>query len=1030
MKALLFGVSFLFSLSAWPTNHFVIETRSALSVDQQARLERQIQGKLIPFSASSGYFSRVYSTETTWSALQLTQLQGVVRVESVSQIETYAVIPNPKTPAPTQDPLSVYQWALQNHGQVVTVDVDDITTHPRPGLVGADVQLGAVQSLKLERNPLVAVIDYGVDLNHPDLKAQIFQNSAECGEDGTIPLNPKEDKDNNGFIGDCQGWNFTSEKGTNRVIDDTGHGTHVAGIIAALSNNELGISGVHSQIRILPLQVLKKTSSGRDFSSRSDWLARAILYAVKMKADVINMSLGWPLFLDQKHLREAVKEALKAGVVVVAAAGNNNHSAPIFPCAYDGVLCVGSINNDGSASAFSNFGSHVDLLAPGDQILSLLPMNMQPDFFSVQGYEIKSGTSQAAPYVSALAALLKAKNPEHSSRQILAQLLTTAKPLPDSKKHFAGGLIQMTKALSASATALVRPVFKETRLALVNTAEKSFRIEIPVENLSSSPGKAEILITSENADIQWKKNLFSLNLDAWQTEKIVLVGSFSNLEASNQLRLKVQIQTAQQIQSYLHDVELARDISQDPEVVRIALPAEISKSLRTISARGLSNPKKLYYVQVVAKDKTTLTLYELQANQFHTLGQLELPFVQSLLSFVQTDKNQNGLLDFEIQAVLVHKTKDEKGKEQEEKSVQFFHFDEQLKPLWGSLSVWKFNVESALLPQQQVEGLQLKHPELGALELPVFFAQGTTPKADQNQDPFTQPDLSVSTRLYYLTPSVKDGVVTLKTRILDSEENISAWRKQLKLSFFKTIDVLFQLKGQKLILSVGEGFQRDVWLMSYRAVGGKLKFDFQSVPSQNVLNGYFVDEMIDLQFGNKVKNIFVGQYSPLRWDILGLDQQKLVPLQSLVPSDRSESLQVYIKSFTDMDQIYSFVQTPSEVLLQTTGPAGTRQQTYPFHVSTFISQDIFSERAFPAVTELGGKVSPALLIDSSQITAQHIFLLTTDGKKLIVPIRTSLHLPNHCQAMNPLSATKESSGKFLFLCELENKKMELWSLSM
>lgn len=1020
LNLLVILIASLIAISASAKTSLVIEMTRPLTASEIQILQKQLQGTLSGFGKSSDYFSRIYSIETNLNTEQVSNHPLVKNIESVTQVETFGIIPRDGAQPPTQDPLSIYQWGLHNSEQVISVDVDDITTKRRPGLKNFDVQATEARSLQFPRNPVVAVIDYGIDINHPDIKEHIYMNDSECS-DGAVPINPKEDKDGNGYIGDCQGWNFTSgDKGSNRVIDDSGHGTHVAGVIAAIPNNGVGISGIHSQIRILPLQVLKKVSSPKDFSSRSDWLARAVLYAAAMKVDVINMSLGWPLFLDQKHLREAVQTALKAGVVIVAAAGNNNHDAPIFPCAYKGVICVGSVNNDGRISDFSNFGSHVDLLAPGDNVLSLLPMNMQPDYFSVQGYEVKSGTSQAAPAVSAAAALLKAQN-QWNARQVLAKLLTSSQAVIDAKKTFSGGMLQISSALNARQKSLVRPVLKETRIVLANLQERSFQFPLEVENLSATNESAQIQISVLGNEFSLSQRAFSLNLAPWQIETLNISGSFANVEGSNNVSLKISVTTSAGTTEYFHQVELARDLKNDTEVVKVAVPAEASQGLRTVPSRWLKNPKIIYFSPTVDSSGTKLVFFEYDISSIRKLGEVFLPKVTQLLTLVQTDVNLDGKIDFEIQAVQV---------EGDTKSVHFYHFTENLEPLWGQQSEWAFDVESVLMPPAQVQSLTVQHETFGKIQIPVFMAVGTIPKLDQNQDPFTPPNLSVAGRLYYLYPTLKDGKVTVSTRIVDSPVNLTAWKKQMGLSFFEDIRLLYNLAGQNLVLSAGEGFNRSPWNIGFQLGAQGLSFQIQKLQSQHVLDGFFMDEAIDLNFSEKTPMTLVGQYSSDRWDILHLDSRETTPLQTLTPHDPSETLQVYVKTFIDDLNTFSFAQTPSEILLQKRDSQGIQRMTYAFHVSTFISQDMYSERAYPVITRLGGRVSPALLVDSSQITAQNIFLLTTDGEKLLVPVKTSLNIPSQCQPMNPQIAKRGSPGKFIFLCEVSEKKMELWSLPM
>jgi len=303
------------------------------------------------------------------------------------------------------DPLENLQWGLQNSGQTIQESFTDLESRMIKGKIGLDIQsTQSRQALKAQavvsqRPIIVAVIDSGADVEHPDLKDHLYVNTADCDSTGKIPFQPQVDKDGNGYNGDCMGWNVTDSGDSNRPIDDTGHGTHVAGIIAAVAGNGIGIEGAGApQVRILPIKVTWKDDKGIGLAIR---MTNAVKYATAMRADIINLSLGWPSSADTQDLRDALQNALNQGAVIVAAAGNNTTDQPIFPCAVSGVICVGSIAPDGSLSSFSNYGGHVDLLAPGSQILSLIPTQISPEQFSLRGYDYKSGTSQAAPFVSA-----------------------------------------------------------------------------------------------------------------------------------------------------------------------------------------------------------------------------------------------------------------------------------------------------------------------------------------------------------------------------------------------------------------------------------------------------------------------------------------------------------------------------------------------------------------------------------------------------------------------------------------------------
>ncbi|MCI0700770.1 MAG: S8 family serine peptidase [Planctomycetia bacterium] len=251
---------------------------------------------------------------------------------------------------------------------------------------------------------VVAVIDSGVDYNHPDLAANIWSNTDEIAGNGT-------DDDGNGYIDDIRGWDFYSND--NNPFDDNGHGTHVAGTIGAVGNNSRGVVGVNWSVKIMPLKFLGANGSGSISGA-----VGALNYAVTNGAKVSNNSWGGGGF--SSAMSTAISRARDAGHIFVAAAGNsgqNNDSIASYPANYnyDNVVSVAATNSSDVLASFSNYGaSTVDLAAPGVSIASTTPNN---------GYAYMSGTSMAAPHVSGAIALYWSANPSLSYSQVIDKLL-------------------------------------------------------------------------------------------------------------------------------------------------------------------------------------------------------------------------------------------------------------------------------------------------------------------------------------------------------------------------------------------------------------------------------------------------------------------------------------------------------------------------------------------------------------------------------------------------------------------------------
>lgn len=299
---------------------------------------------------------------------------------------------------------------------------------------------------------VVAVIDTGVDYTHPELRNNIWTNSGEVGA-----WNPKDsnssqcrdkscnglDDDGNGFVDDVAGWDFVNNQAL--PYDSHGHGTHIAGIIAAQSSNGIGATGVCPNVSIMALKYYDSGSNGVNNLQNT---VRAIQYAVRMGAHIINYSGGGAEPASAERL--AVEEANRKGVLFVAAAGNDGHNnaiSPYYPASYpvDNIIGVASVNQKNQLLSSSNYGTTVHVAAPGLGILSTVPGAR---------FATMSGTSQATAFVSGAAALLASQNRGKGMtfdfHQIKQWILDGAKPLPynENKSIVISGLLSIPGSLA------------------------------------------------------------------------------------------------------------------------------------------------------------------------------------------------------------------------------------------------------------------------------------------------------------------------------------------------------------------------------------------------------------------------------------------------------------------------------------------------------------------------------------------------------------------------------------------------------
>lgn len=296
-------------------------------------------------------------------------------------------------------------------------------------------------------NTVVAVIDTGVDIRHEDLQGNIWTNPGEIPDNGI-------DDDLNGYVDDVNGWDFYN--GDNTVYDPDlstsrgdEHGTHVAGTIAAVGNNGVGVTGVNWDAQIMPLKFI-----GPDGGFTSGAIA-ALNYAVLEGAPISNNS--WGGGGSSQALKDAIDTADLAGHLFVAAAGNggsdgagdDNDATPFYPASYNSanIISVAATNNNDDLASFSNFGDQtVDLGAPGVRILSTLPGST---------YGSYSGTSMATPHVAGVAALIRSSGLILDDSQLKDRILGSAEPVPSlQNKTVTGARLNAANALGARVTEL------------------------------------------------------------------------------------------------------------------------------------------------------------------------------------------------------------------------------------------------------------------------------------------------------------------------------------------------------------------------------------------------------------------------------------------------------------------------------------------------------------------------------------------------------------------------------------------------
>ena len=329
---------------------------------------------------------------------------------------------------------------------------------------------------------VVAVIDTGVDYNHQDLQNNMWVNELEMnGVEGI-------DDDNNGYIDDIYGYNFVYRDGD--PLDDYGHGTHCAGIIAAEGNNNLDITGICWNARIMALKFMGSLGTG----SVSDAIL-AHYYAVENGANVISNS--WTLSEDSQALHDAIDYAYSQGVIVVAAAGNYNSSIVRYPAAFSNVISVAATNTIDNRWYYSSYGNWVDITAPGVDILSLLAEGLIMGTPYNDSLTFLSGTSTACPHVAGACALLLSANPYLTCGQVENILTRTVDSIPNGICS-SNGRLNLYKAMKAAVPSQGYISFDR----LYYTYDDTIHIRLADNDLKANASQEIFVITSNMNDME------------------------------------------------------------------------------------------------------------------------------------------------------------------------------------------------------------------------------------------------------------------------------------------------------------------------------------------------------------------------------------------------------------------------------------------------------------------------------------------------------------------------------------------------
>lgn len=917
------------------------------------------------------------------------------------------------------DTLAHRLWYLKNTGQELLQATGDITRDHVLGTPGFDVNFAEFNSIQINQDKkevIIALIDSGADRFHPDLKDRIWFNSKICAENETDHNKP------------CWGYNALDK--TADIADDTGHGTHLAGVIAA-NHNTIGIAGIaHPNIKIMPIKVVNQQTNGFIYNRRmiTDIFADGIRYAVESGADVINMSLGWPKLIETPKMKKAVEIALEKNVPIIVAAGNNSKEIPTYPCSSKGVICIGAITNTGEIAEFSNFGGKVDFLAPGDGIVSTIPMNMESKILRIKGYDVKKGTSQAAPLVAGLAATIKLQNPNITNDEMYARLALSSRDVKLTGEKFSKyGLIDMKKSLAIQPEVFLSPDFKDI-LEVNLFDENKFNFKLPIKNYlkDAKDIKIELSIAGEGYVID-RPVIEIESLKSSEETVISVEGHLENLAIDSQSYLEVTISSGDFSKKTRTLVSFARELSKSSgekyqlngiKVNKLAYIKDGRKLslLKLVADRYRLSSRPEYYVsEVIDAEESIHQIMLLRPEDNQVQNKVfNIEGVDSVLAIFKSDLNFDNLADYFVYAMNKDKT-----------HLEFHYLDSNFEPLFGKKSVFKFEIT-------EFEGLPLKSgylddfrwirfnsKELGAVKIPMIAKEWFMPELDNTDDILDRIPGFPDDHLYYLEPVVSEDSVELRLRAIDSYNLREQIRDQLSIPYrdsFKFERPMVQTKDEinsgefRVLVSTGKEFEKRYFELKFSSI------DKYSVKAINTDSSFISQNalfsILDVTANNVYakENLYMTLFDRTKARLFTLKEQGYVR-REFKTKDWSDPVFEHIATFNAEDTV-TFLEGRYHVYA-----IDSKQRISHLTInrdSSFPGVS-FSETIEPVVAQKDEKIVSSVFVNSTLIYGERLYVMTMEDGKMNRPVALSVNLPNNCVKLDPVSLESDLSA-FAMLC--------------
>jgi len=889
------------------------------------------------------------------------------------------------------------QWSLHNDGsQTIEIDSDHFHVTQQKSLAGFDIGWLEAQPLIQAHtlsSVIVAVIDSGVDSEHPDLQGRISKD----------------------------GYDFINK--TSNMTDPEGHGTHVSGIIAANTDNKIGIAGIApSSITILPLTVLSP-QYGTGFSVNgtliSDYAAMAVRYAVAHHASVINLSLGWPKVVDTANARAAFQEAVNAGVAVIVSAGNDRKGNPTFPCAYEGVICVGAVSNNGESTLFSNYGGLVDVVAPGDGILSLYSTHVESKKFRIQGYEILEGTSQSAPEVTAIAATLRSIYPDISLNELHSRILSSSKPYltPHASLY---GVANLAAAIDAKPKAVYLPDFKSMGEAVVDENTLQIHGSLGVKNLwlNGSQVRTQVLVNGVLAG-----SGFSEELSMGSTLNTAWSYHFSSLDESSDLKIEMKV-TDQSgvVHEFTHQLVVVRAMKNFP----VQTLSNLEKGSDWIGTNiygtpySKSNQIPIYgadhgvpsYFQSLSASPAGYTIRIFNPSN-SSVKTVLIPQIQNVVQVVQADVNLDGKLDWVITGDFYDN--------HQQLMFQFLFLDDSFQPLYGDMahSAWVAPFANGMASSFAIPGSWIRD---GDRLIPCFVATGLLPPTE-NFDQLDPRQRQFIHHFYYLKPGSPNASKTATSLELHALDN-AAFRQKFPAMVVQNLvfpSATDQLQGHlSLLFAENDDFNAQNYTWKLDSISDATKGDsitpiqgWDSSTARGNPNPVMTRGQSTSVFFNVIDPIDSNRAS-LTWSSTNGDLLARDDFSFFSPEN---ALQAYIGAF-DLGNVghYWFMQSVFDLIAYHSLPGSApTTQILPLERDSSFQYSQFKEMSLAVLMGSVANPIPAIYIDSTLVNGNRISIATIDPStnSFSKRLRDSIQIPADCLQVAPFHVTSDPSSLVL-----------------